>query len=156
MYTCELNKLYISICKIYCVCMHAQPLQSYLTLCSPLDCSSPGSSVHRILQTRLWSRLPSPPPGDLPHPGIEPMSPESPALQSDSLPLSHWGRNLLYVSFIPIKLVKKNKPTMKQMRSNRRSRRQIMSSLVSPIEEFELNSKCGKEAGFQQLLWVLS
>ena len=66
-----------------------------------------GSPVHGILQRRLWSRLPCPPPGDLPHPGIEPMSPGSPALQSDSLPLSHWGSNLLYVSFIPIKLVKK-------------------------------------------------
>ena len=28
--------------------------------------------------------LPSPPPGDLPHPGIEPMSPVSPALQENS------------------------------------------------------------------------
>jgi len=27
-----------------------------------------------------WSRLPSPTPGDLPDPGIKPMSPESPAL----------------------------------------------------------------------------
>ena len=33
------------------------------------------------------SRLPCPPPGDLPHPGIKPMSP---ALQADSLPLSQW------------------------------------------------------------------
>ena len=35
-----------------------------------------------------WSGLPCPPPGDLPHPGIEP---GSPALQTDSLPLSHQG-----------------------------------------------------------------
>ena len=33
-----------------------------------------------------WSGLPFPPPGDLPHPGIEPVSPVSPALQADSLP----------------------------------------------------------------------
>ena len=32
-----------------------------------------------------WSGLPFPPPGDLPDPGIEPMSPVSPALQADSL-----------------------------------------------------------------------
>ena len=38
-----------------------------------------------------WSGLPSPPPGDLPDPGIEPTFPASPALQADSLPLSHWG-----------------------------------------------------------------
>ena len=35
-----------------------------------------------------WSGLPCPPPGDLPNPGIEP---RSPALQADSLPLSHQG-----------------------------------------------------------------
>ena len=35
-----------------------------------------------------WSGWPFPPPGELPNPEIEP---ESPALQVDSLPLSHWG-----------------------------------------------------------------
>ena len=43
-----------------------------------------------------WSGLPCPPPGDLTDPGIEPGSPESPALQADSLPLSHWGSHLHY------------------------------------------------------------
>ena len=33
-----------------------------------------------------WNWLPCPPPRDLPNPGIEPVSP---ALQADSLPLSH-------------------------------------------------------------------
>ena len=33
-----------------------------------------------------WSELPCPPPGDLPHPGIEPVAPVVPALQADSLP----------------------------------------------------------------------
>ena len=35
-----------------------------------------------------WSGLPFPSPGDLPYPGIKPMSP---ALQADSLLLSHHG-----------------------------------------------------------------
>ena len=35
-----------------------------------------------------WSGLPFPSPGDLPSPGTEPTSP---ALQADSLPLSHLG-----------------------------------------------------------------
>ena len=35
-----------------------------------------------------WSGLPLPPSGDLPEPEKEPMSP---ALQADSLLLSHWG-----------------------------------------------------------------
>ena len=37
----------------------------------------------------IWSRLLSPPPGDLPNSGIEPMSP---ALQADSLPTKLPGR----------------------------------------------------------------
>ena len=46
----------------------------------------PSSSVRGISQARYWSGLPFPPPGDLPNPGIEPASP---ALWTDSLPLSH-------------------------------------------------------------------
>ena len=38
-----------------------------------MDCSPPGSPVHGILQ-EYWNGRPSPPPGDLPHPGIEPRS----------------------------------------------------------------------------------
>ena len=33
-------------------CMHAKSLQSCPTLCDPMDCSPPGSSVHGILQAR--------------------------------------------------------------------------------------------------------
>ena len=35
-----------------------------------------------------WSGLPFPSPGDLPHPGIEPKCPPSPALKADSLLLN--------------------------------------------------------------------
>ena len=38
-----------------------------------------------------WSGLLCPTPGDLPKPEIKPMSPAAPALQVDSLPLSHQG-----------------------------------------------------------------
>ena len=51
------------------------------TLCNPMDCSPPGSSVHGILQMRILDGVPCPPPGDLPNPGIRP---RSPALQADS------------------------------------------------------------------------
>ena len=60
--------------------MHAKLLQLRPTLCNPMDCSLPGSSVHGILQARYWSGLLCPPPGDLPDPGMEPMSLLSPAL----------------------------------------------------------------------------
>ena len=57
--------------------------QTCPTLCDPMDCSPPGTSVCGILQARIWSGLPFPSPGYLPNPGIEP---GSPALQADSLP----------------------------------------------------------------------
>ena len=43
----------------------------------------------RFPRQEYWSRLPFPPPGDIPDPGIEPTSPPSPTLQADSLPLRH-------------------------------------------------------------------
>ena len=51
------------------------------TLCDPMDCSSPGSSVHGILQARIlkWVAISL---RDLPNPGIDP---GSSALQADSL-----------------------------------------------------------------------
>ena len=73
-----------SSCK-FCMCV-----QSCLTLWDPMDRSTQGSSVHGILQAQeYWSGLPFPPPGDLPDSRTEPTSPVSPALQADSLPLSH-------------------------------------------------------------------
>ena len=56
-----------------------------------MNFSLAGSSVHGISQQEFWSGLPFSPPGDLPDPGIKPMSPASPALQVESLPLNHWG-----------------------------------------------------------------
>ena len=41
--------------------MLAKSLQSCPTLCDPMDCSSPGSSVHGILQARILDGLPCPP-----------------------------------------------------------------------------------------------
>ena len=57
-----------------------------LSLSSPLDCSPPSSSVHGVSQARILEWIAIPSPGDLPDPGIEPASP---ALQVDSLALSH-------------------------------------------------------------------
>ena len=45
-----------------------------------MDCSPLGSSVHGILQARILSGLPFPSPGDLLHPGMEPVSLKSPPL----------------------------------------------------------------------------
>ena len=72
--------------------MCVQLLQSCLTLCHPMDCSLPGSSVHGILQARILEWVAMPSSGDLPNPEIKPMtSPASSAMQANSLPLSHPG-----------------------------------------------------------------
>ena len=62
-------------------CVHAKLLQSCLTLCDPMDCSPPGSSIHGILQARIleWATMPSSR-GSSWTRGIKPRSPMSPAL----------------------------------------------------------------------------
>ena len=60
-------------CNIHCV--HVLCAQSCPTLCDRMDCSLPDSSVCGISQQEYQSRLPFPPPGDFPDPGIEPTSP---------------------------------------------------------------------------------
>ena len=45
-----------------------------------------------FFRQECWSRLPFPPPGDLPDPGIELESSVSPALQADSLPAESSGK----------------------------------------------------------------
>ena len=49
--------------------------QSCLTLCDPMNCSVPGSSVHGVFPWDVflypWNELLFPPPGDLPRPGID-------------------------------------------------------------------------------------
>ena len=60
--------------------------QSCPTLCDPMDCSPPGSSVHGMLQARILERVAissskgSSQSRDLPNPGIQPASPAFPAL----------------------------------------------------------------------------
>ena len=58
----------------FCVCVWTVVFQAPLSV--------------RFLRQEYWSGLPFPSPGDLLDPGIEL---DSPALQTDSLPLSHLG-----------------------------------------------------------------
>ena len=53
---------------------------SHNQLCDPRDGSPPGSSVHGVLQARMLEWVAVPFYRDLPDPGIEPMSLQSPAL----------------------------------------------------------------------------
>ena len=65
--------------------------QLFPTLCDPMDCSPPGSSVHEILQARILEWVAIPFSGDLHDPRIVP---SSPALQAYSLltELLIWGK----------------------------------------------------------------
>ena len=55
--------------------MRVKSLQSCLTLCDPMDCDPPGSSVYGIVQARILEWLLFPSPGNHPDLGIEPVSP---------------------------------------------------------------------------------
>ena len=58
------------------------------TLCDPIGCSPPASSVHGFLQARILEWLAFLSPGDLQDPEIKPGS----ALQADSLPSEPPGK----------------------------------------------------------------
>ena len=47
-----LYAFYMCACVCVCVCVCVQLLQSHLTLCNPMHCSLPDSSVHRIFPER--------------------------------------------------------------------------------------------------------
>ena len=73
-------------------CMRAKSLQWCLTLCDPMDCVAHKAPLSMgFSRQEYWSGLPCPSLGDLPDPGIEPVSPVAPALQTDSSLLSHRG-----------------------------------------------------------------
>ena len=72
-----------------CVCVCAQLLTHVGLFVTPWTVALQTSLSLKFPRQAYWSGLPFPSPGDLPDPGIESMSPVSPALQADSLPLSH-------------------------------------------------------------------
>ena len=63
--------------------------QSCLTPCDPMDCTHQAPLSMEFFRQEYCSGLPFPSPGDLPDPGIEPVSP---ALQADSLPSEPLGK----------------------------------------------------------------
>ena len=84
----KLGTLIPDVCCV-CVCVCAQ---SCLTLCDPMDCSLPDSTVREISEARILSGLPFPSPGDLPDLGIEL---ESPALEGGFFTSESSGKPLI-------------------------------------------------------------
>ena len=70
----ELNEHFFGVVNscLYCCFLTPKP---YLTLCSSMDCSLPGSSVLGISQARILEWVAIFLSGDCPNPGIEPRSP---------------------------------------------------------------------------------
>ena len=63
-------------------------------LCDPWTVAYQVPLSMGLSRQEYWTEFPFPPPGDVPDPGIEPLSPAAPAPQStqaDSLLLSHLG-----------------------------------------------------------------
>ena len=82
-----------------CVLNHFSCVQLFVT---PWAITFQAPLPMEFSRQEYWSGLPCPPPRDLPNPGIELASP---ALQADSLLLSHQGS--LMLSIICVKMLKK-------------------------------------------------
>ena len=82
------------LCALLCLVTQSCPTLCNLMNCSPARLLCPWGSSRQ----EYWSRLPCPPPGDLPNPGMEP---RSPALQVDSLPSEPPG---IFSCFSPLTL----------------------------------------------------
>ena len=85
----------ICFCGVYvcvCVCVHAHTHAQSLSLVqffgTPRTAARQAPLSMGFSRQKCWSGLPCLPPGDLPNPGIEPVSP---VLQANSLPLDHRG-----------------------------------------------------------------
>ena len=68
---CIYSPTYVCVCAV---------TQSCPSLCSLMDCSPSGFSVHGMLQARILEWLPFPSPGDLSDLGIKLAAPVTPAL----------------------------------------------------------------------------
>ena len=78
--------------KAFAVCVCAQ---SCPALCNSMDCQA--LRPMGFPRQEYWSRLPFPPPGDLPNPGIEPVSLPSLALAGGFFATAPSGKPMLAV-----------------------------------------------------------
>ena len=91
---------FVSVCELFvCVCVCVCVLNCVQLFATPwtVACQAPLSMG--FPRQEYWSGLRFPPPRDLPNPGNEL---KSPALQADSLPLSHQGRSEPQVAAVEV------------------------------------------------------
>ena len=107
------QEMCVCVCVYACVCVYIIYIYIHTHiyiytppfLCVCVDCSSPGSYVHGILQAGIlkWEAIPFS--GDLPNAGTEP---GSPTLQADSLQSEPPGKPcvcIYYIFFILLPLM---------------------------------------------------
>ena len=100
--SCKGQKVFLlSLWLCFSVYMCVLVAKSCLTLCDPMDCGPPGSSVHGILQARIlewvaisFSRGSS---------QLRDQIPRSPALQADYLPSEPPGKPFIVATYLKIK-----------------------------------------------------
>ena len=83
----QIHSIFIYKCSITCVLF----TQSCWLFASPWTVAHQAPLSTGFSWQEYWNGFPFPPPGDLPEPGIKPMSLVSPALQEEALLLSHQG-----------------------------------------------------------------
>ena len=86
-----LDMYIVCVCVSLCVCVCVCVLSHVLLFMTPWTIAHQDPLSLGFSRQEYWSGLPFPLPGDLLDSGIEPVSPESPALQADSLPRSDQG-----------------------------------------------------------------
>ena len=90
--TCELCRTRAALC--------VQSLSHVQRFATPWTVARQAPLSMGFSRQERWSGLPFPPPGDLPDPGIESVTCLSPALQEDSLLLSHQGSPIFSIVYI--------------------------------------------------------
>ena len=78
------------------MCVHAKLLGRFQRCVSLWTAACQAPLSIGFSRQEYWSRLPCSPPRDLLTPVMEPVSPAAPALQADSLPLSHQGSHTVW------------------------------------------------------------
>ena len=79
------------------VCVNAQSLSRVLFFATLWTVVGQAPLFMGFFRQNYWSGLPLLPPGDLPNPATDSMSPVSPALQADSLPAEPLGKTLYLI-----------------------------------------------------------
>ena len=82
-----------------CTLLHTCVLSYFshvLLFVTPLTVAGQAPLSMGFSRQEYWSGLPCPLPGYLPNPGIKPESSKSPALQTNSLLLSHWWSSIFH------------------------------------------------------------